>query len=70
MYWSSGISDAKEADANRLAADILMPRRIIRRLLDQGVIDPNDMTSKRSPLARIVIFEVFGSLRYCSFSGF
>jgi Zn-dependent peptidase ImmA (M78 family) len=43
MYRSPGISDSKEAEANRLAADILMPRRIIRRLLDQGIKDPQDM---------------------------
>ena len=46
MYRSPGLSDAKEAEANRLAADILMPRRIIRRLLDQGVTDPILMASR------------------------
>ena len=46
MYRSPGVSDAKEAEANRLAADILMPRRIIRRLLDQGVTDPILMASR------------------------
>jgi Zn-dependent peptidase ImmA (M78 family) len=46
MYRSPGITDAKEAEANRLAADILMPRRIIRRLLDQGVTDPNLMAAQ------------------------
>ncbi len=45
MYRSPGLSDAKEAEANRLAADILMPRRIIRRLLDQGISDPQQMAS-------------------------
>lgn len=46
LYRSPGLSDAKEAEANRLAADILMPRRIIRRLLDQGVTDPNVMADR------------------------
>ena len=43
MYRSPGMSDQKEAEANRLAADILMPRRLIRRLLDEGITDPEQM---------------------------
>jgi len=46
MYRSPGLSDDVEAEANRLAADILMPRRIIRKLLDQGVDDPRIMASR------------------------
>lgn len=42
MY-RSGISSQLESDANRLAADILMPRRLIRQLLDSGITDPEQM---------------------------
>jgi len=45
MYRSPGATDAVEAEANRLAADIIMPRRIIRKLLDQGISDPKMMAN-------------------------
>lgn len=46
MYRSPGISDQKEAEANRLAADILMPRRLIRQLLDEGITNPSEMATQ------------------------
>jgi Zn-dependent peptidase ImmA (M78 family) len=72
MYRSPGISDAKEAEANRLAADILMPRRIIRRLLDEGITDPQQMASRLmvSPDAmeiRLGLRSKFGQKRANSF---
>lgn len=45
-YRSPGVSDQLEAQANRLAADILMPRRLIRELLDKGVTEPTDMAAR------------------------
>jgi hypothetical protein len=52
-YRSPGVSDEREAQANRLAADILMPRRLIRKLLDEGITQPNDLAKKLcvSPMA-------------------
>ena len=35
--YRSGLSDAVEVEANRLAADILMPRHLVRRALSEGV---------------------------------
>jgi hypothetical protein len=52
QYRSPGMSDELEAQANRLAADILMPRRLIRQLLDQGVTQPNDLAKKLGVSAR------------------
>lgn len=45
MY-RSGMSNQLETQANRLAADILMPRRLIRQLLEQGVTEPAAMASR------------------------
>ncbi len=45
-YRSPGVSDALEGQANRLAADILMPRRLIRKLLDEGITNPRTMAEK------------------------
>jgi Zn-dependent peptidase ImmA (M78 family) len=44
--YRSGMSNQLETQANRLAADILMPRRLIRQLLEQGVTDPAAMASR------------------------
>jgi len=35
-----------EAEANRLAADLLMPRELIRQLRSTGLIDPEALTAK------------------------
>lgn len=45
-YRSPGVSDQMEAQANRLAADILMPRRLIRKLLDKGITGPDDLAKE------------------------
>ena len=45
-YRSPGITNDMEAQANRLAADILMPRKLIRQLLDEGIMDPDEMAAK------------------------
>jgi len=52
MY-RSGLSGQAEEQANRLAADILMPRNLIRELISSGITNPDDMASKLevSPLA-------------------
>ena len=39
VYYRSGLSDAMEAQANRIAADIIMPRDLIRRLIDSEMED-------------------------------
>lgn len=46
MYRSPGVSSASEAEANRLAADLLMPRRLIRKLLAEGISDPYLMANQ------------------------
>jgi Zn-dependent peptidase ImmA (M78 family) len=40
------MSGQLEEQANRLAADILMPRRLIRDLLEQGIKTPEGMAAK------------------------
>lgn len=45
MY-RSGIGNQLEYQANRLAADILMPRRLIRYLLEHGVSNPDEMAQR------------------------
>lgn len=45
-YRTPGVSTEMEAQANRLAADILMPRRLIRELLSNGTTDPSEMAAK------------------------
>lgn len=45
-YRSPGVSNEMEAQANRLAADILMPRKLIRQLLDKGITNPSEMANK------------------------
>ena len=59
MY-RSGLGSGVEAEANRLAADLLMPRRIIRRLIADGIESPEQMAkifnvslgAMQSPLRR------------------
>lgn len=38
--WRSGLADPIEYQANRMAADILMPIHLLQRYLDKGVNDP------------------------------
>jgi hypothetical protein len=45
MY-RSGMSSKEETAANRLAADILMPLPLIRRLMDGGITDPQNLATK------------------------
>jgi Zn-dependent peptidase ImmA (M78 family) len=42
MY-RSGLSDASEQAANRLAADLLMPAKLIRDLRAKGINAPEEM---------------------------
>jgi IrrE N-terminal-like domain len=42
MY-RSGLGSSVEAEANRLAADLLMPRRVIRQLIADGIRSPEQM---------------------------
>ena len=41
--YRSGLSNAVEAQANRLAADILMPRKRVNELIAQGITSVNDL---------------------------
>lgn len=41
--YRSGLSNAVEAQANRLAADILMPREKIQEYLDRGISDVGEL---------------------------
>jgi len=45
MY-RSGLTSKEETAANRLAADILMPLPLIRKLLDAGIRDPKSLASR------------------------
>ena len=45
MY-RSGLSSAAEAAANRLAADILMPRSLIGALVKSGIRDPESLANQ------------------------
>jgi hypothetical protein len=45
MY-RSGLSTQDETAANRLAADILMPLPLIRKLLDAGIRDPKSLAAR------------------------
>jgi Zn-dependent peptidase ImmA (M78 family) len=45
MY-RSGLSSKEETAANRLAADILMPLPLIRKLIDAGIRDPQMLAAK------------------------
>jgi Zn-dependent peptidase ImmA (M78 family) len=38
--WRSGLADPIEYQANRMAADILMPEHLLQKYLDRGVNDP------------------------------
>jgi uncharacterized protein DUF955 len=40
------LSEQLEEEANRLTADILMPRRLIRDLLEQGISTPEGLAAK------------------------
>jgi Zn-dependent peptidase ImmA (M78 family) len=40
------INGQREEEANRLAADILMPRQLVRDLLEQGIKTPEGMAAK------------------------
>ncbi len=51
MY-RSGLGSGVEAEANRLAADLLMPRRIIRRLIADGIESPEQMAKIFKSLTR------------------
>ena len=41
-----GLDGKEEAEANRLAADILMPYHLIQRLMDSGMTDVDQLASK------------------------
>lgn len=45
MY-RSGLSSKEETEANRMAADILMPLPLIRSLISAGIRDPQSLASK------------------------
>ena len=45
MY-RSGLSTRQEADANRLAADILMPRSLVSTLVASGIRDVDSLASR------------------------
>jgi Zn-dependent peptidase ImmA (M78 family) len=40
------MSGTQEEEANRLAADLIMPRRLIRELLEQGIKTPEGLAAK------------------------
>lgn len=48
VYYRSGLSNAIEAEANRFAADVLMPYSLIRELQDNGLSDIPDLASALS----------------------
>ena len=43
--YRSGLSDAVEQEANGLAAEILMPRHLVRAWFDKGLRDPVELAS-------------------------
>jgi hypothetical protein len=45
MY-RSGLSNKEETEANRMAADILMPFSLIRSLISVGIRDPESLAAK------------------------
>ena len=45
-FYRSGLSTAQEAQANRLAADILMPFSLINKLTNQGVTAIDELSVK------------------------
>ena len=44
--YRSGLTSKEETEANRLAADILMPYPLIRALVDAGIRDPQSLANK------------------------
>lgn len=44
--YRSGFSDAIEREANGLAAEILMPRHLVRECFSEGMRDPADFAAK------------------------
>lgn len=43
VFYRSGLSDRREREANRLAAEILMPWTLINKAVDEGVNTPEDL---------------------------
>jgi hypothetical protein len=52
MYRSQKLNTREEIEANNLAADLLMPRRLINNFIRQGISDPESLAER---------FEVSGS---------
>jgi hypothetical protein len=46
VWYRSGMSTREEAEANRMAADILMPRPLIAHYRRQGIQDLNQLESR------------------------
>jgi Zn-dependent peptidase ImmA (M78 family) len=46
LYRSTKLSDELEWEANRLAADILMPWELVRRAIDEGIRTPEELARK------------------------
>jgi Zn-dependent peptidase ImmA (M78 family) len=44
--YRGGLSSREETQANSLAADILMPFGLIRKMTNQGVVDPDELAEK------------------------
>ncbi|MDX8358571.1 ImmA/IrrE family metallo-endopeptidase [Sphingopyxis terrae] len=44
-FYRSGLSERREWEANRLAAEILMPWHLVRALVNEGKVNPKDLAS-------------------------
>lgn len=54
VLYRSRLSDELEREANRLAADIIMPAHLIKKALDEnGMLKPEDRQKKVSELAQV-----------------